>query len=523
MFNWARQTFRRAAGAVTSAMLSWRQASIGGMPFGGSGGDFGTPFNEQSALGVCSFWAAVKLIADLASSLPLEVQERVAGTDRWAAVVDHDLEYLLNQEPNSEQTGVVFHDLRYTNYLVHGQSLALIQLNQSNGAPLALWSAPQGSFTVTQDRERGRVYTVSTLDGNRAYDRSEVVHLMGKSTDGLNPHSPLRLFASNLRLASGTRSQAASFYNRSARPGLIVSAPGNLTPEQHARLKAELDAAYSGQNAGAGMVLTNGLKHEQYNPMSFADYQLLELLAQNDKDIGEKIFLLPPSELKGWERAEHLEKYVLGPFLLRDSQILSRQLPFSWDRRKVRIRHNLDKLIEMDVKTRYESYRVGIMSGFLKINEVRAALNREPDPEGDKLYLPQSVFGKPGTQPVVNPMKGPADQKRSTVDAGFHGVLTDVMAGLISREAHAAERLAKKPTEWRESVIRWYGEHEATVRDRLRHMPDERQRRVFAVIGEHRAQLLALDGAPDLTAQAVAAVRSWSGDAGELAQTLLES
>lgn len=522
MFNWVRQTFRRAAGAVSSAVLSWRQASIGGIPIGGGGGVF-PPFNVDSALGVCSFWAAVKLVADLASSLPLEVQERVPGTDRWAAVVDHDLEYLLNQEPNSEQTGVVFHDMRYTHYLVHGQSLSLIQLDQRNGAPASLVSAPPGAWTMTQDRERGRVYTVSTLDGNRVYDRSEVIHLMGKSLDGQVPLSPLRLFASNLQLASGTRSQAASFYNRVARPGIIVTAKGTLSPEQYAKLKAQLDSAYNGSNAGSGMLLENGLEAEQYNPMTFADYQLLELLAQNDKDIGEKIFLLPPSELKGYERAAWLEKYVLGPFLLRDAQILSRQLPFSWDRRKIRIRHNLDKLIEMDVKTRYESYRVGIMSGFLRINEVRAALNREPDPEGDKLYLPQSVFGKPGTQPVVNPMKGPADQKRSTIDAGFHGVLTDVMSGLISREAHAAERLAKKPTEWRESIVRWYGEHEATVRDRLRHMPEERQRKVFSVIDEHRNELLALEGSPDLITQAVSAVRGWSDDAAELAQTLLES
>ena len=327
MFHWARQTYRRAAGAFQSAVLGWRQASIGGIPIGGSG-DFGLPFNEQSALGVCSFWAAVKLVSEVAASLPLEVQERVPGTDRWQSLVDHDLEYLLNQEPNSEQTGVVFNDLRYTNYLVHGQSLALIQYDQRDGSPAALWAVPPAGFTVKQDRMRGRLYTISTLDGTREYDRSEVIHLMGKSTDGINPLSPLRLFASNLRLASGTRGQAAAFYNRAARPGLIVSAPGSLTPEQHAKLQAQLDSAYSGANAGAGMVLTNGLKHEQYNPMSFADYQLLELLAQNDKDIGEKIFLLPPSDLKGWERASHLEKYVLGPFLMRDAQILSRQLPF---------------------------------------------------------------------------------------------------------------------------------------------------------------------------------------------------
>ena len=214
---------------------------------------------------------------------------------------------------------------------------------------------------------------------------------------------------------------------------------------------------------------------------------------------------------------------MLGPLLLRDAQILSRQLPFTWDRRKIRIRHNLDRLVEMDIKTRYESYRVGIMAGFLRINEVRAALNREPDPDGDKLYLPQSVFGKPGTVPVVNPMKGPADAKRSTIDAGFHGVLTDVMSGLISREAHAAERLSKKPLEWRAAVERWYAEHETTVRDRLRHMPEERRRMVFASVDDHRNQLLALEGAPDLAAQALSAVRGWSDDAADLALTLLES
>ena len=522
MISWARQTFRRAAGAVNSAVLSWRQAAIGGVPLSG-GGDFAVPFTDQSALGVCSFWAAVKLIADLSSSLPLEVQERVAGSDRWAAVVDHDLEYLLNLEPNAEQTGCVFHDMRYTHFLTHGQSLSMIQFDQRNGAPAALWAVPPSSFTIHQDQERGRLYTVQTMDGSRVFDRSEVIHLMGKTLDGVNPLSPLRLFAQNLRLANGTRSQAAAFYSRVARPGVIVTSPTTLNPEQYAKLKLQLDSAYNGMNAGAGMLLENGLKTEQYNPMTFADYQLLELLSQNDKDIGEKIFLLPPAELKGWERASHLEKYVLGPLLLRDAQILSRQLPFTWDRRKIRIRHNLDRLVEMDIKTRYESYRVGIMAGFLRINEVRAALNREPDPDGDKLYLPQSVFGKPGTVPVVNPMKGPADAKRSTIDAGFHGVLTDVMSGLISREAHAAERLSKKPLEWRAAVERWYAEHETTVRDRLRHMPEERRRMVFASVDDHRNQLLALEGAPDLAAQALSAVRGWSDDAADLALTLLES
>lgn len=498
-------------------------------------------FSERTALGVASFHSAVKLVSELAASLQLEVQERVPGTDRWTAIVDHDLEWLLNSRPNSLQTGSAFQRLRYVHYLVHGRSATVIRWQ--DGRPVALWPLHPSAFTPIDDPIRGRVYQCQFQNKVETCDQSEILDVMGMSVDGLVPLSPIRQFSQNLDLASGTRDQAASFYRNQPKPGLIITSDKRLTQDEYKQLKQRLDESYSGTKAGRSLLLEKDYKFEQSNPMTFADYQLLEILSQNDTDIGEKIFNLPPRDLKGYERISHLEKYVLGPFLLHDSQVLSNQLPPTVDLRRLRIRHNLKGLVELDLKTRYESYRVGIMSGFLRINEVRGLLNLEPDPEGDKLYLPQSVFGKPGSTPVVNPMKGngrslsddpaaeAAIEGRSTeprlenlpdtVNPEYHGILTDVLCGLMTREQHAIARLARKPLEWRAEVESWYGEHEATVRTKLRHMPDERSRLILDVIGEHRAALLHLAGSPDLSVAAARLSEQWPADAAALALTLL--
>lgn len=504
-------------------------------------------FNDRSALGVASFYSAVKLISEVAASLHLQVQSRIPGTELWEAVVDHDLEWLLNEAPNPIQTGTAFQRLRYTHRLCNGRSGTVIRWKE--GRPVALWPMHRSAYEPFDDPALGRMYQVQFGVSREMVDLSEFIDVIDMTVDGVTELSPIRQFASNLSLATGTRDQASAFYANQPKPGLIVQTKKKLPDDKYKDLKTQLDTSYRANQSGRSMLLEGDYEIKQFESLTFADYQLLEILAQNDTDIGEKIFNLPPRDLKGWERVEHLEKYVLGPFLLHDAQALSRQLPATVDLRKLRIRHDLRGLVEIDIKTRYESYRVGIMSGFIKINEVRGLLNLPPDPKGDELYLPQSVYGKPGSTPVVNPMKGsgrsdsPPSESRSdpasaaaiearrldqgelplTVNPEFHGILTDVLSGLFTREQHFAARAAKKPAEWRSEVERWYGEHESTVRERLRHMPDARSRVILDVIGQHRAQLLDLSGSIDLSTEAQRVSALWPQFAGPLALTLLES
>lgn len=487
-------------------------------------GTIGT-FSEKQALGVCSFWAAVRLISEMSCSFPFEVQERIGSSGLWETRHGHELETFLNDAPNIEQTGIVCHEQRYLHYLMHGHSPTLLRLDPRDGSPAALWPVHPSAFSRVSDPLRGLMYRFDLVGAAETVDRSEVVHMMGPSLDGLTALSPLKLFASNLQLAQGARGQAASYFTNVPRPGMVVKAP-MMSAELFAAFEEKMNKAYSGWNAGKAMIVDSRVEIQDYK-MSFTDYQLLELLAANDKDIGEKIFRLPPTELKGFERDDWLKKYVFQPFVARDEAELTRKLLRSSERGRFRIRRNMDELMRGDIKTRMEAFRVGVMAGILRINEVRGWMNLEPDAKGNELYLPQSVYGKPGTTPTVNPIAAPkkrsrpAETRSETVDPRFQAVLAGVIDGLFQREVHAATRLAKQPAEWRSEIDQFYAKHRVVVAEKGKPLGEARTQLVLDAIGQHQAVLRELSD-PDLAAVASRLTETWSLEACQLATRLLE-
>ena len=57
----------------------------------------------------------------------------------------------------------------------------------------------------------------------------------------------------------------------------------------------------------------------------------------------------------------------------------------------IHVAFDLTELVRADITARYNAYRVGIMSGFLKPNEARVDDGRDPDPDGDKLLQPTNM------------------------------------------------------------------------------------------------------------------------------------
>jgi len=57
----------------------------------------------------------------------------------------------------------------------------------------------------------------------------------------------------------------------------------------------------------------------------------------------------------------------------------------------IQVAFDLTELVRADITARYNTYRTGIMSGFLKPNEARIDDGRDPDPEGNKLLQPMNM------------------------------------------------------------------------------------------------------------------------------------
>src|SRR6185312_14046419 len=100
-------------------------------------------------------------------------------------------------------------------------------------------------------------------DKNVVVPASEIIHdrmnCLFHPLVGLSP-----IYAAGLAATQGLHIQgnSATFFKNGSNPGGVLTAPGAISDETAARLKAAWATNYSGENAGKVAVLGDGLKYE---------------------------------------------------------------------------------------------------------------------------------------------------------------------------------------------------------------------------------------------------------------------
>jgi len=198
----------------------------------------------------------------------------------------------------------------------------------------------------------------------------------------ITPFHPLigvsPLFACGLAATQGLSIQNNSqrFFTNGANPSGMLTAPGNITDETAARLKAKFDGGgYSGENVGKVVVAGDGLKFEQFT-MTAVDAQLIEQLRMTAEQVcsayGVPPYLVdigPPPPYANFE-----------PLLLKYHsqciQSLTTNLEKCHDEglelpRPYGTEFDIDDLIWMDTATRVTSAKTSIESGGMSPDEAR--------------------------------------------------------------------------------------------------------------------------------------------------------
>jgi HK97 family phage portal protein len=141
-------------------------------------------------------------------------------------------------------------------------------------------------------------------------------------------------------------------------------------------------------------LLDAGMKYYplKLNPQ---DAQYIESRKFTELDIA-RIFGVPPHMIgildrATWNNVEALgiefAKYTMLPICVNWEQELDIKLLKEADKDTIYTRFNLEGIMRADMKTRYESYKLGIQNGFMSINEARALENRNPVEGGDKHFV----------------------------------------------------------------------------------------------------------------------------------------
>lgn len=366
----------------------------------GLGTTAGVRVTPGRALGIPAALAAVRLISESVSALPLSLYRRQPTGGRERAR-EHPLQQLLHEGPADGVTPYQLKECLMLGLLLHGNGYALISYDK-RGLPVSLQPLPAESVSVEQDAGTGRVsYKLSTFKGTVELSKDEVLHVPGLSFDGIRGVSVISLAREALGTGIAEIQHGSSFFSNAAMPAGVLTHPGLLSEAGLGNLRQSFEDRYKGsRNANKTLILEEGMTFSQLQ-FSQKDSQFIESRNFTVREIA-RIFRVPPALIGDIEKASYSSQeaqaleflvYTLRPWLTRIQESIDCQLLTTSEKQTYYSEFNANDLLRTTAKERFESYQTALTAGWLSVNEVRALENLPAVPGGDA-YMYQLNLGK---------------------------------------------------------------------------------------------------------------------------------
>lgn len=334
------------------------------------GSSAGVRVDEHSSMQLLAVFSCVRVISDSIAMLPVDVYRGRGGETQSIPTP------VWIDQPNVDTDRVAFLVQTIVSLLLRGNAYWLVVRNDG-GQISELWTLHPDMVQV----EANGMRKAFRIQGQR-FD-GELVHipamLFPGSKVGVDPISAAR---DAIGLGLATQTFGSKFFAQGAMPSGVITSPGIVTPEQAKELAQSWRAAHGGVNrSNLPAVLTGGAA---YTPIAITpeQSQFLETRRYNDEQIYRLFGLQHPFTPMGGSSMTYANTEQLGtdvtrftfmPWIVRLEGALSRLLP-----RPQFAKFNLDAFLRSALRDRYDSYKTGIETGFLEVNEVRAWENLDP-------------------------------------------------------------------------------------------------------------------------------------------------
>lgn len=352
----------------------------------------GKVVNERTAMQTTAVYACVRILSETLASLPLHTYRHTERGKEKA--IDHNLYYLLHDEPNPEMTSFVFRETLMGHLLLWGNAYAQI-IRDGSGKVVALYPLLPDKMKVDRTSAGELYYEYQTDTGPVILRNYEVFHIPGLGFDGLVGYSPIAMAKNAIGMAIATEEYGAKFFANGANPGGVLEHPGVLKDPK--RVRDSWNAVYQGSgNAHRIAVLEEGMKFhsigippEQAQFIATRKFQLNEIA---------RIFRIPPHMIGDLDKSSfsnieqqsrEFVKYTLDPWVSRWEQAIHKLLLKPDEKRQYFVKFNVDGLLRGDYESRMNGYAIGRQNGWLSANDIRELedMNRIPEDQGGDLYL----------------------------------------------------------------------------------------------------------------------------------------
>ena len=473
------KTFARKVGQILAATLSTSYLSNPAEWFktwitGGGTNAAGVAVNRKTALTLAACYEAQDIISSDVAKLPIHVMKRLeeGGKERYR---EHPAYYLMRRKPCAELTA--FHFIRTLTHhaLSLGNGYAYIYRDAAYRPTEIVPLDPEQTFPTRVD---GRLWYVTHVNGEpHKLQPANVMHIRGMGFDGLAGYSIISLASESIGLSLAAQKFGATFFGSGSVASGIIEYPGKMNPKAREDNRAMWNDVHEGLKKSHKIaIFDQGMK---FTPLTIPPEQA-QFLATREFQVREiaRWYKMPPHKLgeKNAASRSTLEaenrSYIEGtldPWLIAwESEIWDKLLTEEEKRSDdVVVESHRLSLLKGDSRTRYANYHQGLLDGWMNRDEVRAAenMNPLPDGEGQAYFVPlnMATTGGADDDTTAEDREDAADQAAAAKAAG-RALIVDTAGRLVRWEISAIDRLKKKgPADLVDQVAEFYADHQARI------------------------------------------------------------
>lgn len=266
----------------------------------------GVPVNEDSALGLASFWRGCNIISNGVAKPPAVIRER---TEKGSQVADkHPHFRLVHEQANPFNSACDLRRVLQLHALLWGNGLAMLnRVGAVATEAIPLLPDRTGMAVVTEagnkivngggiDRSQPGLtvkYVTNVGPNPVVLDPSDVIHIRGLSYNGLWGFPVVELLADTIGSAIAPRDYGARMFSQGALSSGILFMPPGLSEEHQERFVQAVQTGSTGLGkAHRWMVLEEGADFKPLNlPAEHA--QMLATMEHKTRDIANVIGIQP--------------------------------------------------------------------------------------------------------------------------------------------------------------------------------------------------------------------------------------
>lgn len=338
----------------------------------------GETVSDTSAMGLTAVFRAVQVIAGTIASLPLHTyREREDGyRERVPSVFDNP-SGVPHVTPYQWVEGIV------VNRLLHGEAF-IHPVRNGGDAIAALQPIHPLAVSVESDPSRlfGRIYTITTAQGQRRMTELELVQTMGVSLDGLRGLGPIAACRNAIGSGIAADKAAGRMYSNGLLLGGVMSIPSDYKKEQAEEFQADLQRRLGGTSRAGDIAVINADVNFSPWTMNAADAQFIESRGFQVEEVarlfGVPKVLLAEDGASTWgsgigELIRGMQKFTFAPLTSSLEQDFSTLLPPGEF-----CEFDYAGLLQPDHSQVIANMAAELAAGTLTQNEARRILNRPP-------------------------------------------------------------------------------------------------------------------------------------------------